>query len=111
MATRSRHWPWPIALAAALALHGCITVGTDFSKAAVDQIRVGTTTLAEVRSLLGNPIRVGVEDGKLTWTYLRYRASLAGSFEGHDLVLRFDAQDRVSTINYSATGGAGPTQR
>ena len=94
---------WPLLLGATLWLAGCVTVGVEFNQDALDQIKVGVTTTEEVRTLLGNPIRTGLEDGKLTWTYMRYKASLGGTVEGHDLVLRFDEKNRVIVLNYSST--------
>ncbi|NIR97422.1 MAG: hypothetical protein GWN54_05190, partial [Gammaproteobacteria bacterium] len=51
----------------------------------------------------GEPIRTGVEEGRLVWTYARYYASLFGAFEGRDLAIKFDARNRVLSYNYSTT--------
>ncbi len=106
-----RRYFWPLLLGATLWLAGCVTVGVEFNPDAVEQIKLGATTLEEVRTLLGNPIRTGLEDGKLTWTYLRYRGSLGGKIEGHDLLVRFDAENRVVALNYSSTDAGRPIRR
>jgi outer membrane protein assembly factor BamE (lipoprotein component of BamABCDE complex) len=84
-------------------LAGCITVGMEFNKNAVDLIKPGQTTLEEVRKMFGNPVRTGMDEGKLSWTYLRYRATLGGDFDGQDLVVKFDAQNKVTSFSYHST--------
>jgi hypothetical protein len=86
-----------------IALAGCVSVGREFPRNAVERIKPGTTTMEEVRKLFGNPIRTGIDDGKLTWTYLDYRASLGGSFDGADLLVKFDDRNRVSTFSFNST--------
>ncbi|HUJ74937.1 MAG TPA: outer membrane protein assembly factor BamE [bacterium] len=87
----------------ALTLAGCVTVGRSFPAGAVDQINPGTTTIDEIQKLLGNPVRIGQEDGKLVWTYLEYKASLGGAFQGQDLTIKFDTQNRVVSLSYNTT--------
>jgi hypothetical protein len=100
----ARTWRLPILLVlAAILLAGCITIGRDFSPEVIGKIRPGETTLEEVRQMLGEPVRTGVEDGRLVWTYARYHASLFGKFEGRDLAIKFDAAHRVLSFNYSTT--------
>jgi outer membrane protein assembly factor BamE (lipoprotein component of BamABCDE complex) len=92
-----------VAAGLALALSGCITIGNDFPHAAVDTIQPGTTTQEDIRKIFGNPMRTGIDDGKLTWTYLRYHANIAGDFEGKDLIVKFDDQNKVVSISFNST--------
>jgi hypothetical protein len=89
--------------ASALALVACITVGRDFPRDSVILIKPGATTQEDIRKIFGDPVRTGIDDGKLTWTYLDYRASLGGSVEGADLVVKFDDRNRVSTFSFNST--------
>lgn len=93
-----------VALAASALLAGCITVGAEFPHAAISQLEPGKTTQSDVRDIFGDPIRVGVDDGQLEWSYANYRASLFGAFEGRDLVIKFDQEtNRVASYSYHTT--------
>ncbi|MBI4081208.1 MAG: outer membrane protein assembly factor BamE [Candidatus Lambdaproteobacteria bacterium] len=94
---------FPMAVAALLLLAGCISVGQPFPHAAVSLIKPGTTTMDEVKKIFGNPMRVGTEDGRVTWTYLTYNANILGKAEGRDLLIKFDDQNRVLSFNYNTT--------
>jgi outer membrane protein assembly factor BamE (lipoprotein component of BamABCDE complex) len=89
--------------AAALLGAGCATVGSEFPTEKVPDIRLGETTREEIRSMFGEPWRTGVEDGKPTWTFARYRYSLFGSEQTKDLVLRFDDQGTVVSYTFNTT--------
>ena len=90
-------------LLCAVLLAGCFTVGRDFSPQVLQRIERGETTREQVREMLGTPARIGVEDGRLVWTYVHYKASLFGAFKGRDLAIKFDAAGRVISYNYSTT--------
>jgi outer membrane protein assembly factor BamE (lipoprotein component of BamABCDE complex) len=87
----------------ALTVSGCITVGEPFSLKPVKRIAKGTTTQQEIQAMFGNPIRTGMEDGNPTWTYIHYKASLFGAFEGRDLIVIFDPSGRVKSVSYNTT--------
>jgi len=92
------------ALALAMALGaGCATIGRDFPVAAVDQIVIGKTTRDDIQRLFGTPWRVGVEDGKPTWTYGHYRYKLFGRAKSRDLLVRFDERNVVASYTFSST--------
>lgn len=84
-------------------LVGCATVGRDFATHNVDQIHIGETTRAEIQTMFGEPWRTGVEDGKRTWTYGKYRWSAFGDAETTDLVVRFNQDGTVSSYVYNTT--------
>lgn len=87
----------------ALTLAACATVGRDFDTNRVDQIRIGETTREQVREMFGEPWRTGIEDGKPTWTYGKYRWSAFSDARTTDLVIRFDQQGRVTSYVYNTT--------
>jgi hypothetical protein len=92
------------ALALALALGaGCAAIGREFPVAAVDQIVIGKTTRDDIQRLFGTPWRVGVEDGKPTWTYGHYRYKLFGRAKSRDLLVRFDEHNVVASYTFSST--------
>lgn len=89
--------------AAVLVTASCATVGRDFPDGRVSGIRLNETTRDEIRAMFGPPWRVGVEDGRRTWTYGRYRYSLFGEASTKDLVVRFDTQGMVVSYSYNTT--------
>jgi outer membrane protein assembly factor BamE (lipoprotein component of BamABCDE complex) len=82
---------------------GCATVGRDFPTHPVDQIRVDDTTRAQIQEMFGDPWRTGIEDGKRTWTYGKYRWSAFGEAETTDLVVRFNEDGTVDSYVYNTT--------
>lgn len=92
-----------VLVAASLFMAGCATVGKDFATHNVDQIEVGETTRADIQEMFGEPWRTGVEDGKRTWTYGKYRWSAFSDDETTDLVVRFDGNGKVASYVYNTT--------
>ena len=82
---------------------GCASVGQDFAASRVMEIKIGETTQQEVREIFGAPWRVGIEDGKNTWTYGKYKYSLFGADETEDLVIRFDNRGIVRSYTFNTT--------
>jgi SmpA/OmlA family protein len=91
-----------LACALALALAGCLTVGRDFPADRVKEIEIGHTTRDEVHRMFGEPWRTGLEDGRRTWTYGRYRYKLFGTTETRDLVVRYDANGVVASYTFNS---------
>ena len=89
-------------LALALGLAGCLTVGRDFPADKVGQIQIGRTTRDDVHRMFGEPWRTGIEDGRRTWTYGRYRYKLFGTTETLDLVVRFDPNGVVASYTFNS---------
>ena len=94
-----------VGLAAMLMLFlvGCATVGRDFPVARVSDIRIRETTQNEIRAMFGSPWRVGVESGRRTWTYGKYRYRLFGEASTQDLVIRFDERNIVVSYTFNTT--------
>ena len=91
------------ALLIMLAAAGCATVGRDFPVSQVPRIQIGTTTQDDIRTMFGPPWRMGIEDGKKTWTYGKYRYNLFVETSTQDLVVRFDDHGVVSSYTYNST--------
>ena len=85
-----------------LLLAGCLTVGRDFPADRVGEIEIGHTTRDEIHRMFGEPWRTGLEDGRRTWTYGRYRYKLFGTTETRDLVVRFDALGVVASYTFNS---------
>ena len=92
-----------ITLPVAGLLGGCATVGHDFPTGRVADIRLNETTQVQIRAMFGEPWRTGIEDGRPTWTYGKYRYKLFGQAETEDLVIRFDEQGRVASYTFNTT--------
>jgi hypothetical protein len=89
-------------LACALALTACLNVGQDFPTDKIGQLQIGHTTRDEVHRMFGDPWRTGLEDGRRTWTYGRYKYRLIGTTETRDLVIRFDPNGVVASYTFNA---------
>jgi len=81
----------------------CATIGRDFSASKVYDIQIGKTTMAEIQSMFGQPWRVGLDNGKLTWTYGSYHYSAFSDAKTKDLVVRFGANNIVSSYTFNTT--------
>lgn len=90
-------------LALATLLSSCASVGREFPVSPVSEIQIGRTTQAAVRSMFGEPWRVGMEDGRRTWTYGKYRYRLFGEPSTTDLIVRFDEKNVVVSYSFSTT--------
>jgi hypothetical protein len=87
-------------------LTACATIGRDFDASKVYDVRIGNTTQAEIQAMFGRPWRVGIEDGKLTWTYGSYHYSAFSEARTKDLVVRFDANNVVVSYTFNTTDAA-----
>lgn len=92
-----------VTLSFGMVVAGCATVGKDFPTHNVDQIETGETTRSQIQEMFGEPWRTGIEDGKRTWSYGKYRWSAFGDAETTDLVVRFNADGTVSSYVYNTT--------
>ncbi|OGS27843.1 MAG: hypothetical protein A2297_06695 [Elusimicrobia bacterium RIFOXYB2_FULL_48_7] len=82
---------------------GCITVGREFSTSTIPGIIIGTTTMNEIRGTYGEPYRKGIDDGDLTWTYVRYRISVFSGNYTRDLYIKFDKAGVVRSYSYNTS--------
>jgi len=82
---------------------GCATVGHDFPADQVEKIQIGKTTREEIRSMFGEPWRVGLEDGLETWSYGTYRYAMFSEKDAKDLVVRFSADNVVESYTFNTT--------
>jgi len=84
---------------------GCTTVnvGYDFPDQQVVNILPDHTTKKEIRAVFGEPWRVGLENGKETWTYGKYSYRGTQETDAKDLVVRFNNKDIVESYTFSKT--------
>jgi|YNPNPStandDraft_1061719.scaffolds.fasta_scaffold06497_5 outer membrane protein assembly factor BamE (lipoprotein component of BamABCDE complex) len=85
------------------AVYGCITVGRDFISHDFSWIVPNKTTRKEVRTVLGEPFRVGVDAGYMTWSYGYYRYSLFGEEKTKDLVIYFNKDGTVKSYTFNTS--------
>lgn len=84
-------------------ISGCMTVGKEFTTLRVEDIKIGQTTQQEILEMFGPPWRMGLEDGRKTWTYGEYKYSLIGPADTQDLVIRFDNQGVVRSYTFNTS--------
>jgi outer membrane protein assembly factor BamE (lipoprotein component of BamABCDE complex) len=84
---------------------GCapVNVGYDFPDEKVVNIQIGQTSKEEIQTIFGEPWRVGLENGKETWTYGKYSYSGSQETDAKDLVVRFTDKDIVESYTFSKT--------
>jgi len=99
------------ALACALALGGCVTIGRPFDRTKVPAIVINKTKQADILGEFGQPFRTGLEDGDLTWTYLHYRLGLGTGQTTSDLYLRFNSDGTVKSYAYNTNESADTPSR
>jgi hypothetical protein len=79
-----------------------MTVGIDFDPHEVPNIHIGSSSLEDVRKLLGDPWRVGLQNSMQTWTYGEYKYYLFNPAETRDLVIRFQ-NGLVKSFTFNST--------
>ena len=95
--------PVSLTVAGLFLMAGCATVGKDFPASQVTALQIGKTTRDEVREIFGAPWRTGIEDGRRTWTYGKYKYSLFAPARTQDLVIRFNDEGRVVSYTFNTT--------
>lgn len=84
-------------------LQGCASLGKDFDQEVVEQLVVDQTKRSQVRELMGDPWRVGKENGLDTWTYGYYKYGVFRTAFAKDLVLKFDQQGVLRSYSFNTT--------
>jgi hypothetical protein len=78
-------------------------VGRNFDCTKLSWLKKDETTKQEVRDNLGEPFRVGVDEGQPSWTYGYYKYRLIGNSDTKDLVLRFGPDDKLKSYTLNTT--------
>jgi outer membrane protein assembly factor BamE (lipoprotein component of BamABCDE complex) len=78
-------------------LAGCGTTGENFDESKVDKIIAGSTTAADVKLLLGQPFRKGIQNGKMVWIYEYNHYHSIGDDTSKDLFITFEDNNVVSS--------------
>lgn len=92
----------------ALFFLNCATIGHRFPTDKVSRLELNETTQEQVREIFGPPWRIGLEDGKPTWTYGYYRYSAFKPARTEDLVITFDENNIVSSYTFNTTAVGEP---
>lgn len=90
-------------------LTGCASNGRQIEQSDVNQIRPGTTTIADMNSRFGPPVSQSYgSDGKLsmTWFYV-YVGPFGTGMEQKILAVLFDDQGRVEKYNLTQGSPGG----
>lgn len=95
--------PALVMLISLIFIAGCATVGHEFDVSQVPMIKMNQTTQKDLEEMFGEPWRVGIDDGKQTWTYGKYRYSLFEEASTTDLVIRFNDAGVVTSYTYNTT--------
>lgn len=86
-----------------LGIAGCMSIGRNFPINPVRDLQIGKTTKEDILHMFGAPWRTGIEDGDKTWTYAHYRYSLFSGSKTRDLVLRFNASDKLVSYSFNSS--------
>ena len=87
----------------AILVAGCVSLGKDFDEGMVSSFKVDVTTKTQIQELLGDPWRVGMENGQTVWTYGAYKYGLFKKAYAKDLVLRFDNKGKLKSYLFNST--------
>jgi hypothetical protein len=91
-----------LAVAAALLLAGCVSMGTNYDAAAVDRLQVGMTK-AEVIGLLGQPNQIITNsDGSERLVWVHSTGSMLGA-NARSLGLPFGPDGRLTDVPQRST--------
>jgi outer membrane protein assembly factor BamE (lipoprotein component of BamABCDE complex) len=78
-------------------------VGNAFDTRNIPHIEKGKTTQKEILQWFGNPDRVGIDDGEITWSYIYIELSLFSQPTAKDLTVRFDNNGITSSYSFTTS--------
>lgn len=81
---------------------GCVSAGNLFETKNIPDIKKGETHQKDVIKWFGNPVRTGVDDGEITWSYIYLKITPFTKI-GKDLTLHFDSDGYVSSFSFTTT--------
>ena len=82
---------------------GCLSVGNLFDTKHIPDIEKGKTNQQDIQKWFGNPSRLGVDDGEVTWSYTYLKASVFSEAIAKDLTVYFDEDGYVTSFSFSTT--------
>ena len=82
---------------------GCVSVGTSFDTTHIPDVEKGKTGQKEVKAWFGNPERLGVDDGEITWSYTYVKTGVLSGTIAKDLTLTFDKNGYVTSYSFTTT--------
>lgn len=84
-----------------LSLNACFTLGKEFPTDTIATLTPYKLTKYDVAKQFGEPYRVGLNNGKLTWTYLHYELSPFSNPVTTDLTFTFNAEGKMTQYQYN----------
>ncbi len=85
-------------------LTSCASIGMEFEGSYANKIKIGVTKKSEIKKMLGDPWRVGIDNGNTAWTYGYYHFKIFKGIETKDLYIVFDPDDKVRSFTYNKSG-------
>ncbi len=82
-------------------LTSCATIGMEFEGNYANKIKIGVTKKIDIKKMLGDPWRVGIDNGNIAWTYGYYHFKLFKGIETKDLYIVFDSKYVVRSYTYN----------
>ena len=92
-----------ILLGSLLALGGCGTAGKNFNESKISKIVNGTTTRAEIRRMLGEPFKTGMQNGLPVWVYEYNRYHAIKDAKSKNLVVVFGSNGIVQSHQFMSS--------
>lgn len=83
-------------------MSACATEGRDFSSD-LSWIKKGVTKQEDVRTVFGEPYRVGDTDGSPTWSYGYYRYKLIGASLTKELKIFWGPDKTVQSYSFNSS--------
>ena len=83
-----------------LLFSGCGTTGKDFDDSRIQKIVNGISNKNEIKVLLGEPFKIGVQNGFETWTYEYNEYNMIGPSRSKDAIIVFTPDGIVKSHQY-----------
>ena len=82
---------------------GCGTAGKNFNSSKVENIVNGTTTKTDLKKMIGEPFKTGIQNGQPIWIYEDHRYSAIGNDKSKDLIIIFGPDGLVKSHRFMTT--------
>jgi len=83
--------------------NGCGTVGKDFNISKVEGIVNGITTRSDIKKMLGEPFKIGIQNGQPIWVYEDHHYSIIREETSKDLIIIFSSDGIVQSYQFMSS--------